>query len=66
MDLWRAREYPVDKSCFRARDGVSKGFQDIDFNELESQPIKNNDQVKYFIKKLYHRDRVCPRTGAPL
>jgi hypothetical protein len=26
MDLWRLREYPVDKSLLSARNRVSKGF----------------------------------------
>jgi hypothetical protein len=30
MDLWRHGEYPVDKSCFMARNCVSKGFWFID------------------------------------
>ena len=34
MDLWRLREYPVDKSRFLARNRDSKGFRIIDLTCL--------------------------------
>jgi len=65
MDLWRAGEYPVDKSFPRVPNGVSKGFQEIARLRLETVPIKNYDQVKNFIKKMYRRTRAGLRTGTP-
>jgi hypothetical protein len=65
MDLWRAGEYPVDKSVPRAPDGVSKGFQEIACGRREAVPIKNYDQVKNFIKKMYRRSRASLGTVTP-
>jgi hypothetical protein len=46
MVLWREREYPVDKSLVVTANGVSKGFQLIDFPCLKVKVIK-----KYYIVK---------------
>ena len=43
MNLWRQGEYPVDKSCFLARNRVSKGFWFIDSTCLWFMPIKKYD-----------------------
>ena len=43
MDLWRLREYLVDKSLFPARNRVNKGFWLIDLTCLWFTLIKNYD-----------------------
>ena len=57
MDLWREREYPVDKLRPAATRGISAGFQDIDFSDYEKLQIKNYYQVKNVIKKMYRNSR---------
>ena len=52
MSLWRLREYPVDKSALVVTNGVSKGFQSVDFGWLKSGAIKKYDYVKKFIDFL--------------
>jgi len=42
MDLWRLREYPVDKLLFKAEKRASKGFRWIDLLSRRFTDIKKN------------------------
>jgi len=53
MDLWRLREYPVDKLLFKAEKRASKGFRWNDLSPCRFEGIKKFYKVKKCIKNLY-------------
>jgi len=63
MVLWRVREYPVDKSIIRTRNGVSKGFRLIAFLSRKAMLIKKNYIMKKRIKDLYRTMTAAPKRG---
>jgi hypothetical protein len=63
MVLWRVREYPVDKSIIRTRNGFSKGFRLIAFLFRKTMLIKKNYIMKKRIKDLYRAMAVAPKRG---
>jgi len=63
MVLWRVREYPVDKSIIRTRNGVRKGFWLIEFLCLKTLLIKKIYFMKKRIKDLYRPMTAAPNRG---